>query len=79
MTKKHGKKLPSMQRVINKNAPLSLTGLEESTRPLVFMNASGSRASENFDDFQCKLFFFPYMPLISVPILTCYQLISIHN
>ena len=39
-------------------------GLEKSTRPLVFTSASGCRASETLDDFQCKLTFFPYMPII---------------
>ena len=39
------------------------TGLENSTRPLVFTSASGCRASETLDDFQCKLTFFPYMPI----------------
>ena len=34
------------------------TGLEKSTRPLVFTSASGCRASETLDDFQCKLTFF---------------------
>ena len=42
------------------------TGLEKSTRPLVFTSASGCRASETLDDFQCKLTFFPYMPIIFV-------------
>ena len=42
------------------------TGLEKSTRPLVFTSASGCRASENLDDFLGKLSFFPYMPIIFV-------------
>ena len=42
------------------------SGLEKSTRPLVFTSASGCRASENLDNFQCKLTFFPYMPIIFV-------------
>ena len=41
-------------------------GLEKSTCPLVFTSASGCRASETLDDFQCKLTFFPYMPIIFV-------------
>ena len=41
-------------------------GLEKSTRPLVFTSASGCRASETFDDFQCKFTFFQYMPIIFV-------------
>ena len=41
-------------------------GLEKSTRPLVFTSASGCRASETLDDFQRKLTFFPYMPIIFV-------------
>ena len=32
-----------------------LTGLEKSTRLLVFRSTIGCRASENLDDFQCKL------------------------
>ena len=43
-----------------------VSGLEKSTRPLVFTSASGCRASENLDDFQGKLSFFPYMPIIFV-------------
>ena len=43
-----------------------MAGLEKSTRPLVFTSASGYRASETLDDFQCKLTFFPYMPIIFV-------------
>ena len=43
-----------------------IPGLEKSTRPLVFTSASGCRASENLDEFQCKLTFFPYMPIIFV-------------
>ena len=43
-----------------------MPGLEKSTRPLVFTSASGCRASETLDDFQCKLTFFPYMPIIFV-------------
>ena len=35
-----------------------LTGLEKSTCPLVFRNTSGCQASENLDDFQCKLTLF---------------------
>ena len=42
------------------------SGLEKSTRPLVFTSASGCRASETLDDFQCKLTFFLYMPIIFV-------------
>ena len=41
-------------------------GLEKSTRPLVFTNASGCRASEILDDSQCKLIFYPYMSIIFV-------------
>ena len=54
-------------------------GLEKSTRPLVFTSASGSRASETLDDFQCKLTFFPYMPIIFVMQGKClFQDISRH-
>ena len=43
------------------------TGLEKSTRTLVFTNALGCRAIETFNDFQCKLTFFPYnMPITFV-------------
>ena len=46
------------------NTPFA--GLKKSTRPLVLTSASGCWASENLDDFQCKLTFFPYMPIIFV-------------
>ena len=42
------------------------TGLEKSTRPLVFTSASGCRASGILDDFQCKLIFYPSMSIIFV-------------
>ena len=42
------------------------SGLEKSTRPLVFTSASGCRASEILDDSQCKLIFYPYMSIIFV-------------
>ena len=41
------------------------SGLENSTRPLVFMSASGCRASENFD-ISSENYFFPYMPIFLV-------------
>ena len=44
----------------------ALSGLEKFTRPLVFTSASGCRASATLNDFQCKLTFFPYMPIIFV-------------
>ena len=34
---------------------LIASGLEKSTRPLVFTSASGCRASETLDNFQCRL------------------------
>ena len=43
-----------------------VTGLEKSTRPLVFTSASGCRASGILNDFQCKLIFYPYMSIIFV-------------
>ena len=39
-----------------------ISGLEKSTRPLVFTSASGCRASKTLDDFQCKVIILPYMP-----------------
>ena len=42
------------------------SGLEKSTRPLIFTSASGCRASEILDDSQCKLIFYPYMSIIFV-------------
>ena len=45
----------SLKYLSQKN--LANTGLEKSTRPLVFTSASGCRASGILDDFQCKLIF----------------------
>ena len=39
-----------------------ISGLENSTRPLVFTSASGCRASENFD-ISSENNFFPCMPI----------------
>ena len=50
---------------------MARAGLEKSTRPLVFTSALGCRASENLDDFQRKLTFFPYMPIIFVMLGKC--------
>ena len=41
------------------------TGLEKSTRPLVFMSASGCRASEIFD-ISSEIYFFPYVAIFFV-------------
>ena len=41
------------------------SGLENSTRPLVFTSTSGCRASENFDIFS-ENYFFLYMSIILV-------------
>ena len=35
-----------------------ISGLEKSKCPLIFTSASGYKASETLDDFQCKLTFF---------------------
>ena len=43
----------------------TMSGLENSTRPLVFTSASGRRASENFD-ISSENQIFPYMPIVFV-------------
>ena len=40
---------PIRNRQLRSLSQLNITGLENSTRPLVFTSASGCRASENFD------------------------------
>ena len=44
---------------------VGISGLENSTRPLVFTSASGCKASENFDISSIN-YFYPYMPILFV-------------
>ena len=48
------------------NCERKISGLEKSKCPLIFTSASSYRASETLDDFQCKLTFFPFLPIIFV-------------
>ena len=43
-----------------------MAGLKKSSVPLISMSAIDCRASENLDDFQCKLTFSPYTPIFFV-------------
>ena len=56
-----GHKAVPLVRLERQPLDLPMTGLENSTRPLVFTSTSGCRASGNFDIFSENYFFLIYV------------------